>query len=332
MAQRTTSRRTLAATDHKTSMDPTNKKQLKSTPFSTATATNEPHQDFTVPSSTIHSLSNKFSNLNPNPNHHKGPPPSKTSNPPPKPSTDTEFQSKSMAISANEDASSKTHFKSSHNHRKSVLEMEKDRLRASITGSMDHKSTSKSHEGCEIKDLVEIDKPKTERVKKSSKKGREKMESLEGCDIKRALTSLSRSQEFELKESHENMRRASFSVALNGSGGRRRSICNPQAELADFLSVNGVKIVSVDMPPFMQVHAVDCARKTHDSLEKFTSKTLALTLKKEFDGVYGPAWHCIVGTSFGSFVTHSVGGFMYFSMDQKLYILLFKTTVQRADH
>ncbi|KAL0364630.1 UNVERIFIED_CONTAM: Dynein light chain, cytoplasmic [Sesamum angustifolium] len=78
------------------------------------------------------------------------------------------------------------------------------------------------------------------------------------------------------------------------------------------------------------IHAVDCARKARDSLEKFTSKTLALTLKKEFDGVYGAAWHCIVGSSFGSFVTHSVGGFIYFCMDQKLYILLFKTAVQRA--
>ncbi|CAK7322914.1 unnamed protein product [Dovyalis caffra] len=112
---------------------------------------------------------------------------------------------------------------------------------------------------------------------------------------------------------------------------RRRSFCGSQAELADFLASNGAKIVSVDMPPFMQIHAIGCARKTCDSLEKFTSKTLALTLKKEFDGIYGPAWHCIVGTSFGSFVTHSVGGFLYFSMDQKLYILLFKTTVQRAD-
>lgn len=115
------------------------------------------------------------------------------------------------------------------------------------------------------------------------------------------------------------------------SGGRRRSFGGSQVELGDFLANNGAKIVSVDMPPFMQIHAVDFARKTHDSLEKFTSKTLALTLKKEFDGVYGPAWHCIVGTSFGSFVTHSVGGFLYFSMDQKLYVLLFKTTVQKAD-
>ncbi|KAF2297338.1 hypothetical protein GH714_021645 [Hevea brasiliensis] len=111
----------------------------------------------------------------------------------------------------------------------------------------------------------------------------------------------------------------------------RRSFGGSQVELADFLAHNGAKLVSVDMPPFMQIHAVDCARKTCDSLEKFTSKTLALTLKKEFDGVYGPAWHCIVGTSFGSFVTHSVGGFLYFSMDQKLYVLLFKTTVQRAE-
>ncbi|KAL3640640.1 hypothetical protein CASFOL_015608 [Castilleja foliolosa] len=124
---------------------------------------------------------------------------------------------------------------------------------------------------------------------------------------------------------------SSIPPVVNGGGGRRRSFCNSQVELADFLARSGVKIVAVDMPPFMQVHAVNSARKAHDSLEKFTSKTLACTLKKEFDGVYGPAWHCIVGTSFGSFVTHSVGGFMYFSMDHKLYILLFKTTVQRAE-
>ncbi|XP_054795390.1 uncharacterized protein LOC129320249 isoform X2 [Prosopis cineraria] len=103
----------------------------------------------------------------------------------------------------------------------------------------------------------------------------------------------------------DEVKRPSVSLAI--SRGRRRSFCGSQ------------------------IHAVDCARKTFDSMEKFTSKTLALALKKEFDGAYGPAWHCIVGTSFGSFVTHSVGGFLYFSMDQKLYVLLFKTTVQKAD-
>ncbi|KAI4326667.1 hypothetical protein MLD38_031955 [Melastoma candidum] len=120
-------------------------------------------------------------------------------------------------------------------------------------------------------------------------------------------------------------------IANGGVGGRRWSFGGVQVELSDVFATNGVRVVSVDMPPFMQFHAVDCARKTSDSMEKFSCKTLALALKKEFDGVYGPAWHCIVGTSFGSFVTHSVRGFIYFAMDHKMYILLFKTTVQRAD-
>ncbi|KAG8479433.1 hypothetical protein CXB51_029204 [Gossypium anomalum] len=47
----------------------------------------------------------------------------------------------------------------------------------------------------------------------------------------------------------------------------------------------------------------------------------------EFDSVYGPAWQCVIGTSFGSFVTHSPGGFLYFSIDS-LSILLFKTEVE----
>lgn len=52
---------------------------------------------------------------------------------------------------------------------------------------------------------------------------------------------------------------------------------------------------------------------------------------QEFDTAYGPAWHCIVGTSFGSYVTHSLGGFLYFSVD-KAYILLFRTAVEPLAH
>ncbi|KAG6782630.1 hypothetical protein POTOM_012040 [Populus tomentosa] len=50
-------------------------------------------------------------------------------------------------------------------------------------------------------------------------------------------------------------------------------------------------------------------------------------LFQEFDAMYGIAWHCIVGKSYGSFVTHSSGGFVYFSVDN-LSFLLFKTEVQ----
>ncbi|XP_061375291.1 uncharacterized protein LOC133317441 [Gastrolobium bilobum] len=94
-----------------------------------------------------------------------------------------------------------------------------------------------------------------------------------------------------------------------------------------------VRVRACDMPLPLQKHAFHCARDHLDSMpaKKLDSKLVALALKKEFDSTYGPAWHCIVGTSFGSYVTHSHGGFLYFSID-KVSILLFKTAVQPLDH
>ncbi|KAJ6903210.1 hypothetical protein NC651_020649 [Populus alba x Populus x berolinensis] len=122
-----------------------------------------------------------------------------------------------------------------------------------------------------------------------------------------------------------------------------------------------VRVRAADMPIVLQDRAFRCARDQLDSMPgKLDSKRLALALKKaalarqmfygsnenfvscvswgysclylfirfqEFDAAYGPAWHCIVGTSFGSYVTHSTGGFLYFSID-KVYILLFRTAVE----
>ncbi|XP_027359383.1 dynein light chain LC6, flagellar outer arm-like [Abrus precatorius] len=95
-----------------------------------------------------------------------------------------------------------------------------------------------------------------------------------------------------------------------------------------------VHVRACDMPLPLQNRAFHCARVHLHSMPpgtKVDSKRLALALKKEFDSTYGPAWHCIVGTSFGSYVTHSHGGFLYFSID-KVYILLFKTAVEPLDH
>ncbi|XP_068309295.1 uncharacterized protein [Pyrus communis] len=197
----------------------------------------------------------------------------------------------------------------------------------SMSASMDSsKSSLKSNPQLKSFDpRIEKQSKKTKESEKSRKPNKDVVVVVKKKEAQKGLV------DFEKEKELDSGRRLSVSFAASGGGGRRRSLSEPQVQLADVLASNGVRVVSADMPPFMQIHAVECARKTHDSLEKFTSKTLALTLKKEFDGVYGPAWHCIVGTSFGSFVTHSVSGFLYFSMDQKLYILLFKTTVQRAD-
>ncbi|CAN6239527.1 unnamed protein product [Urochloa humidicola] len=96
-----------------------------------------------------------------------------------------------------------------------------------------------------------------------------------------------------------------------------------------------VRVVAADMPPALQRRAFRCARDELAAMPRYPRrlepKRLALALKKEFDTAYGPAWHCIVGTSFGSYVTHARGGFLYFSVD-KVYILLFRTAVEPSPH
>ncbi|KAF5793956.1 putative dynein ATPase [Helianthus annuus] len=98
---------------------------------------------------------------------------------------------------------------------------------------------------------------------------------------------------------------------------------------------NIIRVRASDMAIGMQNNAFKCSTEYLHSIppgngngnvKKIDSKRLALALKKKFDCLYGPAWHCIVGTSFGSYVTHSSGCFLYFSID-KVHVLLFKTTV-----
>ncbi|KAG6587511.1 hypothetical protein SDJN03_16076, partial [Cucurbita argyrosperma subsp. sororia] len=108
-------------------------------------------------------------------------------------------------------------------------------------------------------------------------------------------------KEREMKQllvDHQHLTRR-LSVSLSSSrSGRRKSICGSQIQLAELFANNGVKVVSADMPPFMQIHAVDCARKAHDSMQNFTSKSLALSLKQEFDGSYGAGMALYCGEKF----------------------------------
>lgn len=49
---------------------------------------------------------------------------------------------------------------------------------------------------------------------------------------------------------------------------------------ADVVAVLGVKVIAADMPPFMQLHAVRCARRVHDGMDRFSPRQMAHDLKK----------------------------------------------------
>ncbi|KAG4978207.1 hypothetical protein AAZX31_13G260000 [Glycine max] len=91
-----------------------------------------------------------------------------------------------------------------------------------------------------------------------------------------------------------------------------------------------VRLKSSHMPLHMQEHALRHTRSLfllhHPPSPKPSNTLIARALKKEFDSKYGLAWHCVIGNSFGSFVSHTGGGFIYFSIDS-LSVLLFKTEV-----
>lgn len=69
-------------------------------------------------------------------------------------------------------------------------------------------------------------------------------------------------------------------VASEVGRGRRRSFGAADVDVGCVFAGAGARVVAKDMPPLMMVHAVTFARKVFDGMEKFSSKTLAFSLKK----------------------------------------------------
>ena len=64
-----------------------------------------------------------------------------------------------------------------------------------------------------------------------------------------------------------------------------------------------LKIQAADMPPHMQKSAM---QSTVHALRTYTTeKHIAESVKQNFDQLYEPTWHCIVGRNWGSCVTHT---------------------------
>ncbi|KAJ4977203.1 hypothetical protein NE237_002309 [Protea cynaroides] len=95
--------------------------------------------------------------------------------------------------------------------------------------------------------------------------------------------------------------------------------------------LEGKAVISdTDMLQTMQDEALRLAAKALDVFDVTDSTQIAYFIKKEFDRLHGPGWQCIVGTDFGSFVTHFCGCFIYFCIGS-LAILLFKSAAGPED-
>ena len=81
-------------------------------------------------------------------------------------------------------------------------------------------------------------------------------------------------------------------------------------------------VKNADMSEEMQKDVLDVANQALDKHN--IERDIAAYIKKEFDKKHGPTWHCVVGRSFGSYVTHESKHFIYFYMGQ-IAILLFKS-------
>ncbi|GMH05668.1 hypothetical protein Nepgr_007508 [Nepenthes gracilis] len=82
-------------------------------------------------------------------------------------------------------------------------------------------------------------------------------------------------------------------------------------------------IGETDMLLTMQQDALNLAARALDCYDVTDATEIARFIKKEFDRSYGAGWQCIVGTDFGSFVTHCSGCFIHFCVGS-LAILLFR--------
>nr|CDS16712.1 dynein light chain [Echinococcus granulosus] len=100
------------------------------------------------------------------------------------------------------------------------------------------------------------------------------------------------------------------------------AVVGGEIEVMSYGSQTKAVVKNADMAEDMQQRAVDCAQ---DAMNKYSvEKDIAAHIKKEFDRLYSPTWHCIVGRNFGSYVTHETKHFIYFYMGQ-VAILLFKS-------
>ncbi|KAM3183686.1 hypothetical protein ACTXT7_009855 [Hymenolepis weldensis] len=86
--------------------------------------------------------------------------------------------------------------------------------------------------------------------------------------------------------------------------------------------MSNLVIRNAEMSQEMQRRSVDL---TKEAMQRHTvEKDIAGYIKKGLDQQYGSSWHCVVGKSFGSYISHVQGHLIYLNMNSYA-VLIFKT-------
>ena len=88
----------------------------------------------------------------------------------------------------------------------------------------------------------------------------------------------------------------------------------------------------------LQVFAEDMSEEWSKDAQKAARDAFALTIasgdvhstiadfiRKKFDRDHERGWNCIVGRSFGAYVTHEIKTYIYFSVQPGTYVLLWRS-------
>lgn len=120
--------------------------------------------------------------------------------------------------------------------------------------------------------------------------------------------------------------RETFHKEIGNSTARKYSMeetTSMTGEDEDGVNADDFKIQAADMPIHMQRAAL------HGAIQACrlytTEKLIAESIKQDFDQMFTPTWHCIVGRNWGSCVTHSKQCYIRI-LYKDLTILLYKST------
>ena len=85
-----------------------------------------------------------------------------------------------------------------------------------------------------------------------------------------------------------------------------------------------VVVIDAYMAEEEQQRAIEFARESLVHKDQSTERDISQFIKQEADKVMGPGrWHCIYGSSFGSFVTYEAMKMVHFTIGQH-HVLLWK--------